>query len=113
MKRNIHLYIRDILESIDCIGEYVNELSREQLIEDKKTQDAVLRRLEIMGEASKNIPSTIKKKYPQIPWKEMAGTRDVLTHAYFSVNSERIWNIIKNNLSNLRVEIKKILDEIK
>lgn len=113
MKRNIHLYIRDILESIDCIGEYANEFSREQLIEDKKTQDAVLRRLEIMGEASKNIPSTIKKKYPQIPWKEMAGTRDVLTHAYFSVNSERIWNIIKNNLPNLRVEIKKILDEIK
>lgn len=109
MKRNTTLYLGDILESITLIEEYTSNLSKEHLLKDKKIQDAILRRLEIVGEASKNIPSIIKKKYHEIPWKEIAGTRDILTHAYFSVNADRIWNIIKRDLPKLKTEIQKIL----
>ena len=109
MKRSIVLYIKDILESIDLIKMYIEGLSKESLLKDKKIQDAVLRRLEIIGEASKSIPSTIKNKYCEIPWREIAGTRDILTHAYFSVNAERIWNIIRKDLPKLKTEIQKIL----
>ena len=113
MKRSIVLYIKDILESIDLIKMYIEGSSKESLLKDKKVQDAVLRRLEIIGEASKSIPSAIKNKYYEIPWKEIAGTRDILTHAYFSVNAERIWNIIEKDLPKLKMEIKKILEKEK
>jgi len=64
-----------------------------------------------MGEASKNIPEPFRKKYPKIPWKKISGTRDILIHAYFGVDSDLMWKIIKNDLSVLKKQIEKILEK--
>ena len=111
MKRNVNLYANDILESILQIEEYVKNASRKIFMENKQIQDATLRRLEIIGEAVKNIPQEIRKKYPRTPWKEIAGMRDVVTHIYFGVNIERVWNVVKNDLPKLKEEIKKISEK--
>ena len=72
----------------------------------------MLRRLEIIGEAVKNIPDDFRAKYPDIPWRQIAGMRDVLIHAYFGVNLRRVWKVIKEDLPEIKLKILKILDEI-
>ena len=84
-----------------------------ELKNDDKTVSAVVRKLEIIGEATKNIPDKIKEKYPMLPWKEMAKIRDKLIHGYFSVDFEIVWKVIKEELPLLKPEIRKILQEEK
>ena len=108
MKRDIGLFIEDILNSIKNIEDFTKELNQEKFSEDKLRQSAVIRQLEIIGEAVKNIPSAFKEKYPNIPWKDIAGFRDVLSHAYFGVSMDRVWNIIEKDLPKLKKEIEKI-----
>lgn len=112
MKRDIRLFIGDILESIKNIEEFSKNLNKQKFSEDNLRQSAIIRQLEIIGEAVKNLPEALRKKYPKIPWKEIAGFRDVLSHAYFGVNLERIWNIIEIDLSNLKKEINKINEDL-
>ena len=90
MKRNSLVYIDDILESINKIEDYIKNMGEDDFYEDSQVQDAVFRRLEIIGEAVKNIQSVIKNKYKNVPWAEIAGTRDILIHSYFGVNIEMI-----------------------
>lgn len=113
MKKDLRPYLKDILESIEKIKEYTKEIKEENFYQDTQTQDAVLRRLEVMGEAVKNIPKDFKNKYPEVPWKKIAGMRDVLIHEYFGVNIKRIWKLAKDDLPGLKDNILKILDEIK
>ncbi|HKZ33736.1 MAG TPA: DUF86 domain-containing protein [Candidatus Nanoarchaeia archaeon] len=108
MKRNMGLFINDILENIGLIEGSIQKISEEGFKQNKLLIDATLRRLEIIGEAAKNIPQSFKEKYPRIPWREIAGFRDILTHSYFGVNFDRVWHVIKKDLSNLKVEIVKI-----
>ena len=75
--------------------------------------DAVIRNLEIIGEAIKNIPDDVKEKYPSVPWKRMVGLRNIITHAYFGIDLENIWKIITQNISEVKPDIIKILDELK
>ncbi len=75
-------------------------------------QDAFIRRIEIMGEAVKNIPATLKKKYIAIPWKQIAGMRDVICHEYFGVRMDRVWKVVRKDLPALSKNMKKIRDEI-
>lgn len=91
MKGDVEVYIEDVMESISKIEEYTKTLSRDDFFSNTQVQDAVLRRLEIMGEAVKNIPDDFRDRYPKIPWRRIAGMRDVLIHAYFGVNLDRIW----------------------
>ena len=91
MKRDVDVYIEDIMESISKIDEYTKTVTREGFLSNTQVQDAVLRRLEIMGEAVKNIPEEFRNRHPAIPWKKIAGMRDVPIHAYFGVNLERTW----------------------
>ena len=84
-KRDVRLFLYDILEAISKIENYTKGMSYDEFIHDEKTIDAVIRNLEIIGEAAKNIPEDAKNKYPEIPWKEIAGMRDKLIHAYFGV----------------------------
>lgn len=107
-KRNWMLFIEDIVESIRKIDEYIKKIEYKQFAEDEKTVDAVVRNLEIIGEASKNIPGEIKEKYKEINWKGIAGLRDRIVHQYFGIDLELIWFIIKNELSPIKDKLNKI-----
>lgn len=112
MKRDIKVYIEDILESISRIEEYVKDLDEAEFYGNSEKQDAVLRRLEIIGEAVKNIPQDIRDKYPEIPWKQIAGMRDIVIHEYFGVNLGRIWKVIQVDMKDLKNKINMIKQEI-
>lgn len=112
MKRNIKLYIKDILNAIESIEKFVEGMTFEEFCEDDKTSSAVVRKFEIIGEASKNIPEKIKRKYPDIPWKEMAGFRDKLIHFYFAIDYQLVWDTIKVKLPELKQKITIILEEL-
>ena len=108
MKRDINLFIEDILESIKNIEEFTKGIEKEKFLKDKLRQSAVIRQLETIGEAVKNIPSSFRDKYPNVPWKLIAEFRDVLTPAYFGVILDRVWNVTGRDLLILKKEIEKI-----
>ncbi len=113
MTRDIEIFIEHILESINKIEEYSKSLSKEKLIKDSIIQDAIVRRIELVGEAAKNLPDDFKEKYFFIPWKEIIGTRDKIIHHYFGVNLDMIWEIITINIPDLKIKILKIKKELK
>ena len=102
----------DILSSILEIEEFVKDVNFEKFVRDRKTINAVIRSLEVMGEASKKIPSEIRSKYPEVPWKYMAGMRDKLIHEYHGVDLEIVWKVIKGEIPILKPMIEKIVDEL-
>ncbi len=87
MKRKIGDYLDDIIEAMTNAMEFIKDVSRDEFVKDTKTVYAVIRALEIIGEAVKNIPEEIRKRYPEIPWRSMTGMRNKLIHAYFGVNN--------------------------
>ncbi len=108
-KRNIVLFFADIIDAINSIKEYTQDIGYEEFLRDKKTRDAVVRNLEIIGEAVKNIPEDIKEKYPEVNWKEMAGMRDKLIHEYFGVSNVIVWETIKNDIPMFESQIGKVI----
>lgn len=92
---------------------FTKDLNYEDFIRDEKTHYAVVRCIEIIGEAAKHIPEEMRKKYPQIPWKDMAGMRDKVTHFYFGVNLEKVWLALKKDILELKPLIKEVLANIK
>jgi len=112
MSRNITLYVKDILQNMLEAEEFLEGMSYEQFISDKRTLNAVLRSIEVIGEAAKNIPDEIRVKYPDIPWKEMAGMRDKVIHFYFGVDKEVIWFVVKDRVPTIRPLIERTLREI-
>ncbi|MCX7997939.1 MAG: DUF86 domain-containing protein [Leptospiraceae bacterium] len=110
--RNYKYFIADIIEAINRIETYTNECSFENFQKDIKTQDAVIKNLEVIGEASNKIPTVIKEKYLEIPWKEISGLRNHLIHAYFTIDFNIIWNIIQQELPKLKIEFEKIRNDI-
>lgn len=102
-------FAKHILDSIDAIYSFLGNLPKEELEKDRLRQSAIIRELEIIGEAVKNLPDSIKKEHPDMPWKEIAGMRDKLIHHYFGVDLDIIWNVIKENLPKLKETIKDIL----
>lgn len=91
---------------------FVEGIEYDDFVKDDKTISAVIRKLEIIGEAVKKIPNEIKQSYPQIPWKDMAGMRDKLIHEYFGVDSKRIWSTVKKDIPNLKSLFDKILKDL-
>ena len=111
MHRGHRLYLEDILHSIDKIQNYVGGISYDDLINDELRMDAIVRNLEIIGEASKNISEEIKNNYPLVEWKKITSFRNILAHDYFGIDYEILWDIIKNKLPNLGKNIKTIIDK--
>lgn len=112
MAKENSIRLRHILEAIGRIEEYLNGFDEERFERERLYQDAVLRQLEIIGEASKNISDDLKSANPHIEWRKMAGTRDPLAHGYFSVDIEIVWRITQDFLPKLRSEVEKILEEV-
>ncbi|MBF0342864.1 MAG: DUF86 domain-containing protein [Nitrospirae bacterium] len=110
--RDYTLYLEDIIESIELIEQFVAGMEMEDFKNDIKTSDAVIKRFENIGEATKNIPKDLKARYPEIPWKEMARMRDKLVHLYFGVEYELLWSAIKTSLPSIKPLLSKMLDEL-
>lgn len=109
-ERDWKLFLKDILESITKIERYISELSFEAFMEDEKTKDAVVRNLEIIGEAANHIPRNIQERFHEIPWKQIIGMRNRLIYGYFVVDYTIVWEIVKNELPELRENIERILE---
>lgn len=108
MKRDYKLYLNDIKESIQQIEEYMKNMSQEEFDKDKKTQDAVIRRLEVIGEASRNIPRALKEKNKHVSWFDMSQFRDFLSHSYFNLGQATLWKTVKEKLPQIKESLKKI-----
>ena len=102
MSRSLRFYLTDIISSIDKIQQYTLDMTYDDLLKDDRTFDAVVFNLQIIGEATKQIPEPIRQKYPEIEWRKIAGLRDIIAHTYFSVNPEIVWNILTTKLKPLR-----------
>ncbi len=112
MKRD-KAYLKHILDAISNIEKFIEGVNKENFLGNIEKQYAVLRGLEIIGEATKNLSEELKKKHPNIQWKEIAGMRDKLIHQYFGVNLDLVWETIKTKLPELKTQISEILKEIK
>jgi uncharacterized protein with HEPN domain len=109
-KRLYHLYLNDILTSMLRIEEYIYDIEFAEFKKNYLVVDAVVRNFEIIGEASKMIPVEIQLKYPEVPWKKMYSLRNLISHEYFGLDYEMIWEIAKNNLPQNIVDIKRIIE---
>jgi uncharacterized protein with HEPN domain len=111
MPRDYKVGLEDILDSINKIRTYTAGTNLQTFKKDSKTFDAVVRNLEIIGEAVKNLPDTVRSTHSEIDWKRIGGLRDILIHEYFGVDAEIIWDVIENKLGALETAVQHILKE--
>lgn len=112
MSRNLQLYLNDILVACEKVLRFTDGMDFDEFIADDRTFDAVIRNLQIIGEAVKNIPPKIRNLNPEVEWRKIAGLRDILAHTYFQVENEIIWDIVQNKVRSLQPHIARILDSM-
>jgi len=110
-RRDWKIRVTDILECIDRIACYTEDMTLAEFQGDNKTSDAVLRNLEIIGEAARHVPKEIQDRYPDLPWMEMRAMRNIVIHEYFGVNLNIIWHTINYNLPPIVPRLKEILEQ--
>lgn len=110
-KREFILYLEDILQSMKRIEEYLNNLDFKEFKMTRMVVDATIRNFEIIGEAAKNVPDEVQNEYPEIPWKKMYGLRNLISHEYFGIDYEMIWEIAKNNLPQNQIDLERIIEK--
>lgn len=109
MEKDPKIFLEHILESIEFIEEYTAGVSQAEFFKSRQKADAVIRRIEIIGEAAKNLPTNFRATANHIPWKQMTGMRDNLIHEYFGVDYDEVWQTVKEDLPALKKEIKILL----
>ena len=112
MLRIYSLYLQDIVEASERIASYVKDVTHSEFEADQMRIDAVIRNLQIIGEAVKKLPDSIRDGYPNIAWQEIAGLRNRVTHVYFNVDINIIWDVVQFELPLLKTQIQQILEEI-
>lgn len=112
MTRDYKLFIKDIVEAIRDIEDFIGGMNYEEFFKDRKTQKAVVWQIHIVGEATKNLPESIREKYKEVPWKYMARIRDKIAHFYFGIDYEIVWKVIKEKLPEIKPAVEKILKDL-
>lgn len=112
MKRSIEIYIKDIIEYMERAENHIKNFQLDQFLIDDKTCDAVIRCIEVIGEAAKNIPEEIRIVYPYISWRDLAGMRDKIIHSYFTVDLNTVWLVVKEDIPRLKPMVKKVLEKM-
>lgn len=110
MTKDPQIFLRHIRDSVELIENYSKNLTKSKFLKNATKQDALVRRIEIIGEATKNIPATFKNKYPKTPWKKIAGMRNKVIHEYFGVDLDLVWDVVKKDIPHLKREILKMLE---
>ena len=111
MSRDWRLYLEDMLECCGKVQEYTRGLDLPRFIGHSMAYDAVLRNLEILGEATKGIPDDIRTRYPEVEWRKIAGLRDVLAHFYFGLEDDTLWDIVQHKVPELLAVLRRIQEE--
>ncbi len=109
--RDYTLYLKDMLEAMEAIEKFVEGVDFDNFQKNDMVSSAVIRKFEIIGEAAKKVPDTIRNKYPEIPWKEMSGMRDRLIHFYFGVKYSLVWQTVKDIIPSIKPLISKIIED--
>jgi uncharacterized protein with HEPN domain len=112
-KRRDPDYCSDVLEAMQRIMTYTGGVSYEQFMADRRTQDAVVRNIEVIGEAVKRLSSSLKRQHPAIPWKDMAGMRDKVIHDYFGINYDIVWTVASEEIPRLLSSISGVLQKLR
>jgi len=112
MRRNVLVSIKDILQNMRDAEQFIQGMTYEQFVAGKKTMNAVLRSIDVSGEAVQRVPDDVRAQYPQIPWKEMAGMRDKAIRLYFSVDNETVWLVVKERIPSLQPLIEQIVRDL-
>ena len=112
MKKDPTIFLKHILESIEHIENYTKGLNEKDFMEFEEKQDAVIRRLEVLGEAVKNLPENFRKKYPEIAWNKAMATRNILIHHYFGIELDIVWDTVTQSLPIFKKQIQELLKKL-
>jgi uncharacterized protein with HEPN domain len=112
MNRDVLVYLEDILDAMNKAEVFVSGMTYEQFEHDAKTIFAVVRAIEIIGEAVKRLPLAFRERYPSIPWRDMAGMRDIIIHSYDNVNLQIVWDVVMREIPRLKPQIEHIRDDL-
>lgn len=111
-KRDARLLLQDMLESLEKIERYTAGLTFERFAQDDRTVDAVVCNLEVIGEAARQIPSEVRERYPEVPWRRVIGLRNVVVHEYFAVDVEIVWTVVRQSLPELKEALRRMMAEL-
>lgn len=111
-KRNFQMYLEDMVHAMERILEYTDEMTFEEFCKDHKTFDAVIRNFEVIGEAANNTPTSLKENFPELPWDEMYLLRNKVSHEYFGIDYEIVWDVIINHLPENKLQVEQIIETL-
>ena len=111
-KRNDAVYLQHLLDAVERIEQYTTGMTEQQFLQNSLVQDAVVRQLEIIGEASRNLSDELRQKHSQVPWAKVVGMRNRIVHAYFDVDLTIVWEVIQRDLPDLKAQVHLILQAL-